>query len=88
MGHNNSWAELPREQILLENLCVLLTLLRVTDSVTASMSWLRDAFQGPPPTALMATDGSNDVDGYPRVKDPFIPDRMVSTKPANRPFLA
>jgi len=45
------------------------------------MSWMSEAVGGPPP---VYTGG----DGYPTVPDPDDPDRMVSAKPANKPFLA
>lgn len=46
------------------------------------MSWLKD-FAGGDPLPPYTGDP-----GEPKVKDPSIPNRMVSDKPANRPFLA
>lgn len=46
------------------------------------MSWLND-FSGANPTPPYTEDPAE-----PKVKDPSIPNRMVSDKPANRPFLA
>jgi hypothetical protein len=45
------------------------------------MSWLRDV-SGNPPAPHVPDPGE------PKVPDPTNPDRMVSDKPANRPFLA
>jgi len=55
-----------------------------------AMSWLREAFGGTT-GPINTNEGpqaapANDTD--PRVPDPYIPNRMVSTKKANRPFLA
>jgi len=68
------------------------------------MSWLLnphgDTPVGPPSTASTATDANGAAastgetttsalgDSHPKVKDPVIANRMVSNKPANRPFLA
>jgi len=45
------------------------------------MSWLGELAGGAPPAPYV--DDSTD-----KVADPNIPGRMVSNKPANRPFLA
>lgn len=46
------------------------------------MSWLSEMAGGTPPPRYV------DNSSTPKVPDPSIPDRMVSTKSANRPFLA
>ncbi|PFH52566.1 hypothetical protein AMATHDRAFT_56607 [Amanita thiersii Skay4041] len=46
------------------------------------MSWLSALSGGDPPAPYKEPDDT------PKVRDPAIPNRMVSTKPANRPFLA
>lgn len=45
------------------------------------MSWLKGLASGEQPEPYV--DNSTD-----RIPDPFIPNRMVSNKKANRPFLA
>ncbi|KAF8897171.1 cytochrome b5-like heme/steroid binding domain-containing protein [Infundibulicybe gibba] len=49
-----------------------------------SMSWLQ-GLNGEEPAPYVE---ANDPGAEPRVEDPSIPNRMVSSKPANRPFLA
>ncbi|KAJ3566966.1 hypothetical protein NP233_g6669 [Leucocoprinus birnbaumii] len=46
------------------------------------MSWLKEMAGGEAMPPYVEPDSN------PKVKDPAIPNRMVSTKPANRPFLA
>jgi hypothetical protein len=48
------------------------------------MSWLKEMSGGEKMPPYVEADSSSN----PKVKDPSIPNRMVSTKPANRPFLA
>lgn len=47
------------------------------------MSWLKEMAGGEKMPPYVENDSSS-----PKVKDPYIPNRMVSNKPANRPFLA
>jgi hypothetical protein len=48
------------------------------------MSWIKEMAGGEAMPPYVETDSPSN----PKVKDPSIPNRMVSTKPANRPFLA
>jgi hypothetical protein len=51
------------------------------------MSWLMNP-RGDAPVRSPGAAPSIDEDEVPMVPDPNIADRMVSTKPANQPFLA
>jgi hypothetical protein len=49
------------------------------------MSWMMNP-TGEPPRSPRPTD--ENVDQFPKVPDPSNPDRMVSTRQSNRPYLA
>jgi hypothetical protein len=51
------------------------------------MSWLMNP-HGNAPVRSPGAAPPTDEDELPKVPDPNIADRMVSTKPANQPFLA